>query len=196
MATRRTPTRRNARRHAGPVAVEAFVASLPLRPHRENAVGDHEACGGVDRCNICDEYENLVAELAEALALSPNETNPIDVADVPAAPWLDKIAAAKWEAARALHVELCEAAGVDPARHIQPSDLHLGHTMVRWLERHCRTPDGPNIGKRVRLRPFQRDVVMRTYGAFGEHSETVRQALGAGARESVDEAFGKLEQEQ
>jgi hypothetical protein len=160
-----------------PAAAEAFRAALPLRAHREQAIGDHEACGGIDRCPTCDKYENLVAELAEALDLEPNETNPLDVADVPSAPWLDEIAAAKWNDARRLHVELCEVANIKPTRRIQPSDLHLGHTMVRWLERMCRTPDGPNIGKRVRLRPFQRDVVMRTYGAFGEHSDTVCQAL-------------------
>jgi hypothetical protein len=177
MATRRTPTRRHARRHAGPAAVEAFTAALPLRAHREEAIGDHSACDGIDRCRDCGRYEDLVAELAEALDLAPNETSPLDVADVPAAPWFDKIAAAKWEAARALYVELCEAAGLKPSRRVQISDLHLGHTMVRWLERMCRAPDGQNIGKRIRLRPFQRDVVMRTYGAFGEHSETVRQAM-------------------
>jgi hypothetical protein len=181
MSTRRTPTRRNARRHAGPVAVEAFVASLPLRAHREQAIGDHEACGGVDRCSTCDEYENLVAELAEALDLAPNEMNPLDVADVPSAPWLDESEASKWNAARALYVDLCEAAGIEPVRRIEISDLHAGHRMVRWLERFCREVDGPRIGKRLRLRPWQRDVVRRIYGSFGAHSETVCQALKVSA---------------
>jgi hypothetical protein len=158
-------------------AAQAFKSALLLRPHREKAIADYDMCGGVDCCDVCDKYENLVAELAEALSLAPNETNPIDVGDVPSAPWLDEIAAAKWNDARRLHVELCKVANIKPARRIQPSDLHLGHTVTRWLERHCRTPDGPNIGKRVRLRPWQRDIVRRTYGAFGEHSDVVCQAL-------------------
>jgi hypothetical protein len=181
MSTRRTPTRRNARRHAGPVAVEAFVAALPLRAHREEAIGDHEACGGVDRCPTCDEYENLVGELAEALDLAPNEMNPLDVADVPAAPWLDALDAGKWVAARALYVDLCEAAGLEPVRRAEISDLHAGHRMVRWFERHCREVDGPRIGKRLRLRPWQRAIVRRIYGSFGAHSETVCQALKVSA---------------
>jgi hypothetical protein len=178
LATRRTPTRRNARRHAGPVAVEAFVAALPLRPHREEAIGDdHAACAGIDGCEICGRYEDLVAELAEALDLSPNEVSPVDVSDVPAAPWLDASEACKWVAARALYVELCEAAGIEPVRRIEISDLHAGHRMVRWLERFCREVDGPRIGKRLRLRPWQRDIVRRIYGSFGSNAGLVCQAL-------------------
>jgi hypothetical protein len=177
MATRRTPTRRHARRHAGPAAVEAFTAALPLRAHREEAIGDHSACAGVDRCRDCGRYEDLVAELAEALDLSPNEWNPLDVVDCPPAPWLDETEASKWTAARALYVELCDAGGIEPVRRADISDLHAGHRMVRWLERFCREVDGPRIGKRLRLRPWQRDVVRRIYGSFGAHSETVCQAL-------------------
>jgi hypothetical protein len=179
MPTRRVPTRRNARRHITTAAAEAFKAALPLRKHREEAIGNHDACGGVDRCPTCDEYENHVAKLAAALDLAPNEVNPIDVADIPAAPWFDVFEAGKWEAARRWYVDLCRAAGLEPSHRVEISDLHLGHATVRWIERVCRTPDGAGIGKRMRLRPFQRDAVLRIYGGgFGEHRDTVCQALG------------------
>ena len=39
-----------------------------------------------------------------------------------------------------------------------------GHCNVRWVERHGRVPDGPSVGKRFRLREFQRDIVRSIYG--------------------------------
>ena len=35
---------------------------------------------------------------------------------------------------------------------------------VRWIERYCKIPDGPNVGKPLRLWEFQRDIIRGIYG--------------------------------
>ena len=36
--------------------------------------------------------------------------------------------------------------------------------VIDWIERHCRIPEGPNVGKPVRLRPWQKRWVRGIYG--------------------------------
>jgi hypothetical protein len=118
--------------------------------------------------------------LGRELKLTTLDISPIDVADVPAAPWLDEARAESWERARELYNALCDLAGIDRgAKRAEITDFVKHQTVIRWIERHCYVPEGPDIGKRLRLRPFQRDIVRRIYGCgFGEHGDVIREALG------------------
>jgi hypothetical protein len=159
-------------------AAEAFKAALPLRLHREQALADHKACAGVDGCPTCAAYEDYVEVLTRELELGVYSFHPIDAADVPSAPWFDAAQAQEWDRARELYLALCETAGVEPAKRVEISDLMWSQVVLRWIERTIRTPDGSTVGKRLRLRPFQRNIVRKTYGSgFGEHAATVREAM-------------------
>jgi hypothetical protein len=58
--SKRTPIKRD--RHVlTPEAVEAFVAALKLRTHREQQIGDSTSCAGIDSCETCKAYERHVA---------------------------------------------------------------------------------------------------------------------------------------
>jgi phage terminase large subunit-like protein len=35
----------------------------------------------------------------------------------------------------------------------------------RWIEQYCRIPEGKDVGKSVKLRPFQRDIIKKIYGS-------------------------------
>jgi hypothetical protein len=161
------------------VAVDAFKEALPLRLHREEAIADYDACGGVGRCETCDRYEDLVLVLSLELKLRAAAISPIDAADVPPAPWLDEDKAEQWERARELYCLLCDAAGIDRAKRAEITDFVNHQRIIRWAERHCYVPEGPDVGKRLRLRPFQRDIVRQIYGnGFGEDGDVIREALG------------------
>jgi phage terminase large subunit-like protein len=41
--------------------------------------------------------------------------------------------------------------------------LSRGDENIRWIERHCRLPEGPNVGKKVKLQEWQRDIIRRIY---------------------------------
>jgi hypothetical protein len=159
-------------------AAEAFKAALPLRPHREQALADHSACAGVDGCETCKAYEDHVEIITRELDLGVYSFHPIDAADVPSAPWYDAAQAQEWDRGRELYLALCEAADVKPVKRVEIGDLIWANVVLRWIERTMRVPDGSTVGKRLRLREFQRNVVRKTYGSgFGAHSKTVRQAL-------------------
>lgn len=38
-----------------------------------------------------------------------------------------------------------------------------GERNIAWIEKHCRIPEGKFVGKPVKLRPFQRDIVLAIY---------------------------------
>lgn len=35
--------------------------------------------------------------------------------------------------------------------------------VIKWIEDYCRIPEGPDVGQRVRLRPFQKKIITRIY---------------------------------
>jgi hypothetical protein len=134
-------------------AIAAFAAAMPLREHREKQLHNSDACPGIGHCAVCDEYEDHVATIATALGLAPHERNPIDAFDALHPPWLDETAAMDWEKARGIHVELAAAAGIPPVTTIPTWDLSRPRTMLRWIERSTRIPEGPGVGaNRARVR--------------------------------------------
>src|SRR6266568_4682125 len=34
---------------------------------------------------------------------------------------------------------------------------------IRWIEKHCRIPEGRDVGKPVKLRPFQKKILFKIY---------------------------------
>jgi integrase len=69
---------------------QAFKAALKIRDHREAQLADDKHCRGVGLCEICDEYERLVAVVDSAVAVEPWELSPVDVIDGPAPPMIGK----------------------------------------------------------------------------------------------------------
>ena len=61
---------------------------------------------------------------------------------------------ADWDRARVQHVTLAEAAKMKPRTKALLTDACRGHCNVRWVERHCRIPDGPRVGQPFRLHGF------------------------------------------
>src|SRR5262245_9185910 len=85
---------------------QAFKQALKLREHRETQLADGEACKGVGRCEICDEYERLVAIVDTALGIRSWQLSPVDVFDGPPPPMWRADKQAEWDRARERHVEL------------------------------------------------------------------------------------------
>jgi hypothetical protein len=65
---------------------QAFKLALKIRDHREAQLADDSHCPGVGLCEVCDEYERLVAIVDTALDVRPHQLSPIDVFDSPAPP--------------------------------------------------------------------------------------------------------------
>ena len=38
-----------------------------------------------------------------------------------------------------------------------------GERMIRWIERACHVPEGMDVGKELKLRPWQKDEIRRIY---------------------------------
>ena len=49
----------------------AFKQALKIRDHREYQIADSKHCLGVGLCEVCDEYEGLVAVVNAALKVKP-----------------------------------------------------------------------------------------------------------------------------
>src|SRR5262249_4672299 len=141
-----------------------FKQALKIRDHREAQLANDEHCPGVGKCQTCDEYESLVAIVDDALGLRSWEMSPVDVFDAPAPPMWDDRDKADWDRARDQHVMLAKAAGMKPREKGLFTDACRGHLNVRWGERHCKIPDGPNVSKPFRLWEFQRDIIREIYG--------------------------------
>ena len=141
----------------------AFRQALKLRDHREYQIADSKYCLGVGLCEVCNEYERLVAVVDAALKVKPSELSPLDVIDGPAPPmWKDDVQA-DWDRARAQHLALAKAAQVKPRAKALITDVCRGQCTVRWAERFCQVPDGPSVGQPFRLLEFQRDVIRGIY---------------------------------
>jgi hypothetical protein len=167
------------RKDIPPEALEAFRAALPLRPHREEALGPRPVCAGIGECETCNRYEDLVEIITMSLSLPPWQTHPIDVVDCEPAPWLDVAEAEQWESARGIYRLLCLATNTKCATCTPVTDFTRHHTLVRWTERYARIPEGPDVGKRARLREWQREQYRRVYGdGFGAHGDLIRETLG------------------
>src|SRR5262245_39186040 len=83
----------------------------------------------------------------------------VDTALAPAPPmWKDREKAA-WDRARDQHVLLAKAAKMKPLEKGLITDGCRAQANVRWIERHSKVPDGPNVGKPFRLWEFQRDII-------------------------------------
>jgi hypothetical protein len=146
---------------------QAFKAALKIRDHREAQLADDKHCRGVGLCEICDEYERLVAVVDSAVAVEPWELSPVDVIDGPAPPmWTDQERAV-WDRARDLHVLLAKSAKMKPSKKALLTDACRGHMNVRWGERFCKIPDGPKVGQPLRLWEFQRDIIRSIYADPG-----------------------------
>ena len=142
----------------------AFRQALKIRDHRERQLEDGERCPGLGGCETCNEYERLVAIVDAALGVRPSELSPVDVIDGPAPPMWKDGQQADWDRARVQHVALAEAAKIKPRTKGLLTDACRGHCNVRWVERHCRVPDGPFVGQPFRLHEFQRDIIRSIYG--------------------------------
>jgi hypothetical protein len=115
-------------------------------------------------CEVCDEYERLVAIVDTALGVKPFELSPIDVIDASAPPmWKDRHKG-YWDRAREKHVALAKAAGIKPRKGILITDGCRAQANVRWIERYGKYPDGLFVGKPFRLHEFQRDIIRGIYG--------------------------------
>ena len=57
-------------------AAQAFKQALKIRGHREAQLADDKHCRGVGLCEVCDEYERLVAMVNTALDVKPWELSP------------------------------------------------------------------------------------------------------------------------
>ena len=144
--------------------VDAFRQALKSREHRERQLADFRCCRGLGLCGICNEYERLVAIVDTALGVRPSELSPVDVIYGPAPPTWTADEQAEWDRARDQHLELAEAAKIEHRRQALLTDACRGHCNVRWVERHCRVPDGPSVGQPFRLLEFQRGIVRNIYG--------------------------------
>ena len=91
-------------------AAQAFKQALKIRDHRETQLADDKHCKGVGRCEICDEYERLVAIVNTALDIKPWELSPVDVIDGSPPPMWSADMQANWDRARDQHVALAKAA--------------------------------------------------------------------------------------
>ena len=68
----------------------SFRQALKLRDHREAQIADGKRCKGVGLCEVCDQYERLVAIVNAAVGVKASELSPVDVIDGPAPPmWTD-----------------------------------------------------------------------------------------------------------
>jgi hypothetical protein len=145
-------------------AAQAFRLALKSRDHREAQLADGKHCRGVGLCQTCDEYERLVAIVNTALDVRSWELSPVDVIDGPAPPmWTDR-EQADWDRARDQHVALARAAKTKPVKKGLLTDGCRAQANVRWIERHNKIPDGPDVGKPFRLHEFQRDIIREIYG--------------------------------
>jgi len=142
---------------------QAFKEALKLRGHREDELADAKQCKGIGQCEICDEYERLVAIVDAALDLHAGQISPVDVVDAPAPPMWKAAMQADWDRARAQHVALAKAAGISPREKLLFTDACRGQMAIRWMERHCFIPDGPSVGKPFHLWPFQREIIRGIY---------------------------------
>jgi hypothetical protein len=177
--TKRTPVGRDLRQRLTPMVIQAFKTAMPLRLHRERQLSAGESCPGVGSCPTCDEYEDAVARIARDLRISTHAINPVDVADVPPPPWFGADEASAWETARGLYCALCDAAGIRRSRRLEITDVHRAHRNIRWTERFCYIPEGPDVRQRARLRDFQRETLLKIYGTgFGEAGDAIRTVLG------------------
>ena len=57
-----------------------------------------------------------------------------------------------------------------------------GEENIKWIETHCCIPEGKFVGRPVKLRPFQRKIVL------GKGGQTIK-ALGQAARLELEKAF-------
>jgi len=126
---------------------QAFKQALRIRAHREDEIADGKQCKGVGRCEVCDQYEKLVATVDTALDLKASQLSPVDVVDGPSPPmWKDR-QREDWDRAREQHVALAKAAGMEPRKQALFTDACRGQITIRWMERCLKIPDGPNVGQ-------------------------------------------------
>ena len=142
---------------------QAFKQALELRGHREDELADGKQCKGVGRCEICDEYERLVAVVDAALDVKPWQLSPVDVFDAPPPPMWSAEKQADWDRARVQHVALAKAAGMEPVKKALLTDGCRAHANIRWAERYNKIPDGPSVGQPFRLLGFQREIIRGIY---------------------------------
>jgi hypothetical protein len=143
---------------------QAFKQALQIRPHREEQLANGEHCPGAGECKTCDEYERLVFVVDSALDVDPEELSPVDVVDAEPPPMWKPEWQARWNRAREKHVMLAKAAKIEPRKKILITDGCRAQANIRWIERCCKIPDGPLIGKPFRLWEFQRDIIRGIYG--------------------------------
>ena len=142
---------------------QAFKQALKIRNHREGEIADDKRCKGAGLCEICDEYERLVAIVDTALDVKPWQLSPVDVIDGPPPPMWTANEQADWDRARVQHVALAKAAKIKPSTKALLTDACRGQANIRWVERFGKIPDGASVGQPFRLVDFQRDVLRGIY---------------------------------
>ena len=164
MPTRKKRTRTPLSAQITPKAVEAFTQALPHREHRKLQLMDSSSCPGRGRCEICDDYEQNVQVLHGLVGLHPSVPSPLDVfaSDEPP-PWFKRNKAEAWSKAVDMRKLLDKAAGLETPTTGMITDVTRAHINLRWIERVCMIPDGFDVGKPVRLRDFQREVICKIY---------------------------------
>ena len=138
----------------------AFQQALKIRAHREDEIADGKQCKGVGLCEVCDEYERLVAIVDTALDLKAYELSPVDVFDAPPPPMWSAEKQADWDRARVQHVALAKAAGMEPVKKALLTDGCRAHANIRWAERYNKIPEPerrpavPPVGISARDHPW------------------------------------------
>jgi hypothetical protein len=68
-----------------------------------------------------------------------------------------------------------------PTLHTIPPRITAASKVCAWIEEHCRVPEGPEMGEKVRLSPEQRDILQLLYDdpEGPAYEVTVRGALAA-----------------
>src|SRR5262249_1180943 len=105
--------------------------------------------------------------VSRELGLNPWDLNPVDVGDVPPPPFWRPRQQKAWDRARGLHLQLCEAAKIEPVKKVLPTDADRGVMKIRWIERHAFVPDGPNVGASFKREEFQRRIITGIYSDGG-----------------------------
>jgi phage terminase large subunit-like protein len=75
-----------------------------------------------------------------------------------------------------------------PKKKKQKIELSPGQEAIKWIEDHCYVPEGSDLGKRVKLRPWQKDQIIKIYdNPFG-----TRRAIISFGRKNGKTAFASF----
>lgn len=73
----------------------------------------------------------------------------------------------------------------EPEMSAPKKKLTRGERNIRWVEKHCRIPEGKDVGKSVKLRPWQKKEIIRIY----DNPEGTRRAILSFGRKNAKTAL-------